>query len=129
MKKFRVVVNGIEYEVGIEELMADGGSIPVVKEPIRTAPKPAAPVIKAAPKISAAPIQEGDNNVAAPMPGTIIGVNKNKGDQVKQGDILLILEAMKMENEIMAPCDGTIANIHVVSGASVNAGDILIEIS
>ncbi len=129
MKKFRVVVNGMEYEVGIEEILGESAGTPVVKEPVRTAPKPAAPVKAAPPKPSAAPMQEGEGAVSAPMPGTVINVSKNKGDQVKKGDVLLVLEAMKMENEIMAPCDGTVANIHVASGASVNAGDVLIEIA
>jgi len=129
MKNFRVVVNGNEYKVGIEEIIGDKVSTPVVKEQIRTAPKPAAPVKAAAPKPTAAPMQEGEAAITAPMPGTIINVQKNKGDLVAKGDVLLVLEAMKMENEIMAPCDGTVSTIHVASGASVNAGDVLIEIS
>lgn len=130
MKNFRVVVNGMEYQVGIEEILGEGTSTPIVREPIKTAPKPTPTPVKAAPtKATAAPMQEGEGAIAAPMPGTIINVNKNKGDKVAKGDLLLVLEAMKMENEIMAPCDGTVANIHVTSGASVNAGDVLIEIS
>jgi len=74
-------------------------------------------------------MQEGEGAISAPMPGTIISVKANKGDQVSKGDVLLVLEAMKMENEIMAPCDGTVADINVDSGSSVNAGDVLVVIS
>ena len=124
MKNFRVVVNGNEYEVGIEEILDNGNSTPIVKEAIRAAAP--APV---APKAQAAPMQEGEGAISAPMPGTIISVKANKGDQVSKGDVLLVLEAMKMENEIMAPCDGTVADINVDSGSSVNAGDVLVVIS
>ena len=65
----------------------------------------------------------------APIPGTILDIKVNPGDQVKRGDILLILEAMKMENEILAPQDGTIASVNVSKGASVNSGDLLVSIN
>ncbi|MDO4349584.1 MAG: biotin/lipoyl-containing protein, partial [Eubacteriales bacterium] len=70
----------------------------------------------------------GGEKVTAPMPGTVLDVKVSQGASVKKGDILLILEAMKMENEIMAPCDGTVKQVVVNKGASVNSGDALIVI-
>ena len=71
----------------------------------------------------------GATKVTAPMPGTILGVKVNPGDSVKKGQVLLILEAMKMENEIVAPVDGTIATVNVSKGTSVNAGDLLVSMN
>ena len=87
----------------------------------------AAPV-KAAKAPTAAKVatgKEGSVKISAPMPGTILGVNVKPGDQVKKGDTLLILEAMKMENEIAAPEDGVVASINVENGASVESGQLL----
>ena len=109
MKKYKVNVNGTVYEVAIEVM--DGA-----------APVAAAPAAAAAP-VAAAPA--GGEKVSAPMPGTILSVNVSNGSAVKKGDILFILEAMKMENEIMAPCDGTIASVSVTKGASVESGSLL----
>lgn len=105
MKKYRVNVNGSVYEVEIEELSAS-----------QVSAKPAAPV-------SSAPA--GGQKINAPMPGTILDVRVQSGSTVKKGDILFILEAMKMENEIMAPCDGTITSVNINAGASVETGTLL----
>ena len=70
----------------------------------------------------------GGNTITAPMPGTVLDIKVNVGDTVANGDVLLILEAMKMENEIMAPAGGKIVSINATKGASVNAGDVLIVI-
>ena len=67
----------------------------------------------------------GGEKVSAPMPGTILSVNVSNGQSVKKGDVLFILEAMKMENEIMAPCDGTAASVSVTKGAAVDTGALL----
>ena len=107
MRKFIVNVNGIGYEVEVEEVTGNS----------------AAP---AAPKAPAAPVA-GSKPITAPMPGTILSVNVNSGDTVKSGQVLIVLEAMKMENEIMAPVDCRIASVKVQKGASVNSGDVLIE--
>jgi len=107
MKNYRITVNGTSYDVSVEEL--SGGAAPVA------APVAAAPV--AAP--AAAPA------APAPMPGKILAVKANVGDSVKKGQVILILEAMKMENEVVAPEDGTIASIDVTVGASVESGDTL----
>lgn len=109
MKKYKVNVNGTVYEVAIEVM---DGAAPVAAP----AAAPAAP--------AAAPVAGGEK-VSAPMPGTILSVNVQNGSSVKKGDVLFILEAMKMENEIMAPCDGTIASVSVAKGAAVETGALL----
>lgn len=110
MKKYRVTVNGTVYEIELEELT---GAAPAA---------PAAPVVAPAP-VAAAPA--GGEKITSPMPGTILAVNVSNGVSVKKGDILFILEAMKMENEIMAPCDGTVASVNTSKGAAVETGALL----
>ena len=104
MKKYRVTVNGTAYEIELEEMTG------------------AAPVAAPAP-VAAAPA--GGEKVSAPMPGNILSVNVNVGDTVKRGQVLMILEAMKMENEIMSPCDGKVASINTSKGATVETGALL----
>ena len=111
MKAYRVTVNGNVYEITLEV---------IDKADIKAAPAPAAPA--AAP---AAPVAAGAKSITAPMPGTILKVNVQNGAAVKKGDVLMVLEAMKMENEIMAPADGTVASVNVAQGASVEAGAVL----
>ncbi|MCP4338435.1 MAG: biotin/lipoyl-binding protein [Desulfobulbaceae bacterium] len=132
MKMFRVVVNGSEYKVGIEELAEESTSQPVQTKAAPT-PKPAQPkpTAKAQPKPAPAkadPAAAG-GTVVAPMPGTVLQVTVNTGDNVTKGQTLLVLEAMKMENEIMAPADGVVQEVNVTQGVSVNAGDILIVLT
>jgi len=110
MKNYRITVNGTSYDVSVEEL--SGGAAPVA------APVAAAPVAAPAPAA-------GSVKVSSPMPGKILAVKANVGDSVKKGQVILILEAMKMENEVVAPEDGTIASIDVTVGASVESGDTL----
>ena len=113
MKKYKVNVNGTSYESEIE-LMSES----------EAAVSAAAP--KAAP---AAPAAAGEGEkISAPMPGTILDVRVKAGDVVKKGQILMILEAMKMENEIMAGEDGTVTSVAAVKGASVQTGDLLCTI-
>ncbi len=126
MKKYNITVNGTTYEVFVEE--ADGSvSAPVMTAPVTqptAAPAPAPVAKPAAPK----PVQsgsEGANKVTAPMPGTILDVKVSVGQSVKKGDVICVLEAMKMENDIPAPADGVIASINVQKGATVAANDVI----
>lgn len=122
MKMYKVNVNGTMYEVSLEVM--DG-------VPAAPAAAPAAPVAEPAPAAAPAPVAAapaGGETVAAPMPGTILAVNVQNGATVKKGDVLFVLEAMKMENEIMAACDGTIAGVAVAQGATVSSGDVLCSI-
>lgn len=119
MKKYRVNVNGTVYEVAIEVM--DGSA------PVAAPAAPAAPVAAPAPAPAPAPAAgpASGEKVTAPMPGTILSVNVSNGAAVKKGDVLFILEAMKMENEIMAPCDGTVGGVNVTKGTSVESGMLL----
>lgn len=130
MRRFSVTVNGNVYEVEVEELGATE-SAPIAATPVAT-PKAAAPVApKAAPAAPVAPKAAPANGtpVKAPMPGTIVKVVVSEGQAVKNGDVLFVIEAMKMESDICAPCDGTVASIAAKSGASVNTDDLLLTIA
>ena len=111
MKKYRVNVNGTVYEVELEEIT---GAAPAA------APAPAA--VAAAPVAAA---HAGGEQITSPMPGNILSVNVAAGDTVKKGQVLMILEAMKMENEIMCPCDGKVVSVSVAKGAAVESGTLL----
>ena len=121
MRKFIVNVNGNSYEVEVEEV-GGAASAPAA------APKaaPAAAPKAAAPKAAAAPA--GGTPVKAPMPGNVLDIKVSNGQAVKEGDVVVILEAMKMENEIYAPCDGTVTVV-AAKGSTVNTGDVLVSIS
>ncbi|MBE5923888.1 MAG: biotin/lipoyl-binding protein [Lachnospiraceae bacterium] len=119
MKNYRITVNGTAYDVAVEELGA--GSVAPAAAPV-AAPAAAAP---AAPKAAAPSGPAGAIKVASPMPGKILAIKANNGQAVKKGDVIMILEAMKMENEITAPEDGTVASINVGVGDSVESGDTL----
>ena len=122
MKKYNITVNGTTYEVVVEEA-GEVASAPVaVSAPVAT---PVAAPAPAAPKAQAPAGAQGANKVTAPMPGTILDVKVSVGQSVKKGDVICVLEAMKMENDIPAPCDGVIASVSVQKGASVNANDVI----
>ena len=131
MKNYTITVNGNVYEVTVEEGFTGAASAPKAAAPApKAAPKAAAPAAKAAPKAAPAPAAApagaaGAVAVTAPMPGKILGVKASAGQAVKRGQVLLILEAMKMENEIVAPQDGTVATINVAVGDSVEPGATL----
>ena len=118
MKKYTITVNGVAYDVTVEE----GGS--VASAPKAAAAPAAAPAAALAPAAAPAGAQ-GAVKVESPMPGKILAVKKNVGDAVKSGDVILVLEAMKMENDIVAPQDGTVASINVSVGDSVESGATL----
>lgn len=113
MKKYRVIVNGKEYEVEIEEIG-------------EAAARPAAPDQTAKPEKTEVP--SGSTSINAPMPGTVLSVSVSDGSAVKKGDVLMILEAMKMENEILAPCDGSVSSLKVSKGSTVETGALLCTI-
>ena len=123
MKNYTITVNGNVYEVTVEEGFTGAASAPKAAAPAPKAAPAAAP--KAAPAPAAAPAAAGSVAVTAPMPGKILGVKASAGQAVKRGQVLLILEAMKMENEIVAPQDGTVASINVAVGDSVEPGSTL----
>ena len=122
IKKYSITVNGNTYDVEVEELGSEGVAVSKPQVVPSNAPKPQAP------KPQTASTGGGSGSVNAPMPGTINDVRVKVGDSVKKGQVLLILEAMKMENELMASCDGTISAMNVSKGASVSVGDVLITI-
>lgn len=127
MKRFQVTVNGNIYQVEVEEIQ--GGHVsttPVTTPTVATAPS--AP--SAAPK-TGSPVASttGTTKIEAPMQGKIVGVKVNVGDTVQQGEVVVILEAMKMENEIVSPAAGNVVSVNVTVGQQVNAGDLMISLS
>ena len=132
--KYVVTLNGKNYEVEVTETDAIVTSITEVPVMVAAAPAvapvaapaeaPKAEETPAAPAAPAAPTASG-TQVKAPMPGTILAVKASAGQAVKAGDVIVVLEAMKMENDIVAPCDGTVKEIVVAKGTTVNTDDIL----
>ena len=133
MKRYAITVNGQSYDVQVEEV--GGASSPAAPA---AAPRPApaaAPVAAtatsaapAAPAPAAMASAGGSLVIKAPMPGTLMAYRVAMGQSVKKGDVVLILEAMKMENEIVAPADGSVVALRAAEGASVNTGDALVEL-
>ena len=128
--KYKVTLNGRTYEVEVEagkaQLLAEYEAISVAPA---AAPADVAPVAAPAAAPAAAPVVTGAGEaVNAPMPGTILKVNVEKGQAVKAGQVLVVLEAMKMENEILAPKDGTVTQVVVSKGSTVDTGAALVVI-
>lgn len=129
--KYIVQINDKRYEVEVERgkaTLISTTTVAPAAAPVE--PVAAAPVAAAAPAVAApvaAPVVPGDGTkVEAPMPGTIVKINVSNGQTVKKGEVLVILEAMKMENEILSPVDGVVSQVVVSSGASVSTNDLLI---
>lgn len=123
MRKFQVTVNGNVYEVEVEEL---GGGVSVPVTPAVT------PVPVAAPKTPEVPVQAVPANatkIVAPMPGKIVDVKVKVGQTIKEGDLIAVLEAMKMENEVFASQGGTIASVNVTAGTMVESNDVIVTIN
>lgn len=124
MKNYTITVNGTPYVVTVEENAGSGSAAPMA------APAPApAPAAAPTPKAAPAPSGAGSVKVESPMPGTILDIKTAAGSAVKKGDVLCILEAMKMENDIVAPADGTVASVNVNKGDSVEAGQLIVTLN
>lgn len=133
MRKFIVQVNGVQYDVEIEEI--GGACAPAAMPAAQSAPAAPAPSVPAAQSAPApaAPAQSapaaaqsmGGEAIKAPLPGTVLDIKVAPGQNVAKGDVLFVLEAMKMENEILAAHDGVIASVNVQKSSSVNSGDVL----
>ena len=132
---YNVTINDKVYEVEVEKGKANlirTTAVQAAPAPAAAAPVAAAPAAAPAPAPAAAPaasVQAGTTPVNSPMPGTILDVKVTVGQAVKEGDLVVILEAMKMENEIYAPCAGTVAQVLTSKGASVDTGAPLVTIS
>ena len=130
MRKFNVNVNGTLYEVEVDEIQAGAAAAPARKPIPAAAPKAAAPKAAAPKAVPARPAAApaGAETVKAPMPGNILEVRVKDGQAVQAGDVLFILEAMKMENEIMAPAAGIVSGVAVQKGSAVATGAVLCHI-
>lgn len=128
MKSFQVTVNGNIYQVEVEELQGESvAAAPAISVPVAKAVTPVA--TSNAPAAPAATQVAGATKIEAPMQGKITGVRVNVGDSIKNGEVVIILEAMKMENEIVSPAAGKVASVHVTVGQQVNAGDVMISMN
>lgn len=125
MKNYRITVNGNTFDVQVEELGAS--QAPVAP----AAPQASAPAATPAPAPQAsAPAATGEGEkVTAPMPGNILDIKVNVGDSVAANQVVVVLEAMKMENDIVTPVAGTVTAINVTKGQAVNSGDVLITVA
>lgn len=127
MKNYTITVNGTPYNVTVEEGTSTQAA-PVSTAAVAPAPAPVPVAETSAPASAPAAAPAGSVTVDAPMPGNILDVKVSTGSSVKSGDVLVILEAMKMENEIVAPQDGTIASVNVAKGDTVDAGQTLVSL-
>lgn len=122
MRKFRISVNGNTYDVDVEE----------IKDGVAPQPRAVAPVsaVASAPAAAPAPATSaGGTKIEAPMQGKIVAVKVAENEMVNSGDVVAILEAMKMENEIVASESGTVASVNVAAGQSVDVGDVIITLN
>ena len=122
MKSYNVTVNGVPYSVQVEETTGNAAAAPM------PAAAPAAPAPQAAPAPAAPAAPAGGTKVTAPMPGNILDVKVAVGDKVQEGQLVVLLEAMKMENELFSPAAGSVTAVMVKKGDTVNSNDVLVTI-
>lgn len=128
MKRYNISVNGKAYDVAVEEIIGGAAAAPMtIPAPMAAAPAVSAPTSTAA-SVTAEPVTTGGTTVTSPMPGTIMDLKVAVGDMVEVSQVLVILEAMKMENDIVAPVAGKVVGVSVKKGDSVNSNDLLITI-
>ena len=124
----KITLNGKAYEIEVEEISASEAKTASEKAPVSAPAAKAAPVAAPAAKAPAASVSGGAGCVNAPMPGTILRVNKNVGDSVNAGEAVVVLEAMKMENDISSPKAGVVKALFVNKGDTVASGQVLFEV-
>jgi biotin carboxyl carrier protein len=129
MKTYNITVNGVTYTVEVEEVGAGAAVAAPAAAPVAAPAPAAAPAPKTAPAAPKATGAAGAVSVKAPMPGNIMKVNCKAGASVKKGDVLIVLEAMKMENDICAPQDGVVASVEVAQGATVETDAVLVTLN
>ena len=125
--KYEVFLNNKKYEIEVDESAVALTGVSSVAAPV-AAPAPAAPAAPVAAPAAPAAVSASGTNVPSPMPGTVLSINVTNGQSVKSGDVLIVLEAMKMENDIVAPCDGTVKQILVTKGSTVDTDQTLVVI-
>lgn len=126
MSKYRIFLEGKTYEMEIELIGEKTAQKPMARQEYKELPKDTNVSV-----VDPAKQKQAVNNagaIVAPMPGTVIRIEKKTGDVVKAGELVLILEAMKMENEILAPVDGTLTAMNCTEGGTVSGGDVLFEV-
>lgn len=131
MKNYRITVNGNTYDVQVEELGKGASAhtapaVPITPVPAAVSAPASAPE---APAATASAPAAGGTDVTSPMPGNILDIKVNVGDKVTANQVVVVLEAMKMENDIVTPAAGTVASINVTKGQAVNSGDVLITVA
>lgn len=128
MSKYRIVLDGKTYEMEIDLIQENGAPQPAVKKEPKVKSNTNTAAVSAAVSVAQNPPANSVGTVVAPMPGTVLRTEKHVGDTVKSGELVLVLEAMKMENEILAPVDGSIVAMNCTDGSTVAGGEVLFEI-
>ena len=125
--KYEVFLNNKKYEIEVDECSVALTGVSTVAAPVAAPAAPVAPAAPAAAPVASTPSAEG-TTVSSPMPGTILAINVTNGQSVRSGEVLIVLEAMKMENDIVAPCDGIVKQVLVTKGSTVDTDQVLVII-